>query len=345
MPIGIDFDRQFCRINEAPGHRVDGFEAATLTERLFNVLLVAALVPREVSVSEVHAICGGKKLKSTLTMLGRDFKGDSLLQVVRTRGNASSAHVRLNPNLVFEYETTALARDYVEDLFDRSSLLLPPIKQPVVVSSSVQDNDVSAALVSFGYALSPANVESICRAVALVSRRSVEPRHVLEIGIAAGASIPIIVTGEFRNEGIDLIALLRGQQASIYDGGSDGTAVVAALQLAQRPDADRALREFTNIVSKALRDTRPPQPATPLRSHMKLARSVAEAAQRQQRLAQTTLIQGRGICRAWQIISSYADREYKPHLDKLARRASGDSATEEDLLRAFCLARASPVRP
>jgi len=339
VPIGIDFDRQFCRIDGAPGQCINGFEADTLTERLFNVLLVAALAPREISIAEVQEIWGGKQLKSTLTRLTKVFKGGSLLELIRSRGNADSAHLRLNPSVILEYETTTLARHYLEDLLDRSSLVLPSTKQPVVVSSSVEDEDVGATLERFGYALSPASVESIRRAVALVTRHSADPYHALEIGIAAGAGVPIIADGELLH-GIDLIGPIRDQRACVYDGSGDGTTVITALQRAQRPDAYPALHELTRLASKALRDGRPPRPATPLASHMTPACSIAEAARLQQHLARRALVNGRGIYRTWGLITTYADRDYKPDVDRLARRACGDSATEEDLLRAFCLARA-----
>jgi hypothetical protein len=49
---------------------------------------------------------------------------------------------------------------------------------------------------------------------------------------------------------------------------------------------------------------------------------------------------GRGTRLAWRMITTYADRRYKKQLERPANKAQADFATEEDLLRAFCLARA-----
>jgi hypothetical protein len=196
------------------------------------------------------------------------------------------------------------------------------------------------ALEDFGYALSSGSLESIPSACAFVTGRSVDPRHALELGVAVGTAVPVLVTEEVSSEGSDPIAMLCAQNTLMYEcvGGCD--TIIAVLQLVRRRNAAAALRRLTEVVEAALRDGQKPEPACPLLEYMRPASSIAKAALQQQRLACMAPRKGRGTRLAWRMITTYADRRYKKQLERPANKAQADFATEEDLLRAFCLARA-----
>ncbi len=341
IAVAIDFDGWTWRLDQRRGSRdIAGLDAATLTTRIFDVLVVIAWAG-EVTVGEIHDICRfDGKVENTFTTLKRYFGGNELVEVTGSSRDIDAARVRIHPNVSVGFDSVARAKEYVEVLFDHGGGTLPPAKPSCDVAGALYHTDLRSTLERFGYAPRPSNLASIRTALLLItSRRSGDATRLLEVGAAVALQIPIVLVDETAPGGIDLLPLLRDHPA-VYECRYDGTAMIATLLGATRPLADPVLRELTAVVVRALGDMREPRPVRTLPPHMQRAPSIREAALRQQRMAFVALSRGRGTRLVWSSIVKYADADYGPHLSRLARQAGGDLANEEDLLRAFCLASA-----